>query len=81
MGNLHLGCLATAMPGWENIDDAFHHVHSGHRLEPRYRAEAESRVREADRVLEPGGVLRLVVANLDALDSRPNGRLLMEGMT
>lgn len=119
MRNLHLGCLAMAVPGWENTDvtphifiaripgaarvlhalgliaaeryaehragvyarvryldaakrfpfddDTFDNVFSGHMLEHLYRADAERCVREAYRVLKPGGVLRVVVPDLDVL--------------
>lgn len=48
-------------------DASFDNVFSAHMLEHLYRAEAENCVREAYRVLRPGGVFRVLVPDLDRL--------------
>lgn len=53
----------------------FEAVYSSHTLEHLYRTQAESLVRECFRVLQPGGVCRLVLPDLEAAVRRYLTRL------
>jgi SAM-dependent methyltransferase len=63
-------------------EGTFDNVFSCHMLEHLYREEAEHCVRESYRVLKPGGVLRIVVPDLDLLvrayDERKPEQLLQK---
>lgn len=61
-------------------DASFDNVFSSHMLEHLYKDQAERCVREVHRVLKPGGVLRIVVPDLDKLvraydETRPEAML------